>query len=55
MVQKDIPLRSQGTFRVLYYQMVRQYIEFYNTERRRHTEIGKVTPDQIYNLKNIAS
>lgn len=35
------------------YQMVRQYVEFYNTERR-HTEIGKVPPDQIYNLKNIA-
>ena len=36
------------------YQMVKQYIEFYNT-KRRHTEIGKVPPDQIYNLKKIAS
>lgn len=36
------------------YQMVRQYIEFYNT-KRRHTEIGKVPPDQIYNLKKVAS
>jgi putative transposase len=36
------------------YQMVRQYIEFYNT-KRRHTEIGKVPPDQIYNLKKTAS
>ena len=36
------------------YQIVRQYIEFYNT-KRRHTEIGKVPPDQIYNLKKVAS
>lgn len=36
------------------YQMVREYIEFYNT-KRRHTEIGKVPPDQIYNIKKIAS
>lgn len=36
------------------YQMVREYIEFYNT-RRRHTEIGKVPPDQIYNAKKMAS
>ena len=36
------------------YQMVREYIEFYNT-RRRHTEIGKVPPDQIYNAKKLAS
>lgn len=35
-------------------QMVREYIEFYNT-RRRHTEIGKVPPDQIYNTKKLAS
>jgi len=36
------------------YQMVREYIEFYNT-KRRHTEIGKIPPDQIYNTKKIAS
>jgi len=36
------------------YQMVREYIEFYNT-KRRHTEIGKMAPDQIYNTKKIAS
>nr|WP_317133733.1 integrase core domain-containing protein [Galbibacter orientalis] len=36
------------------YQMVTEYIEFYNT-KRRHTEIGKVPPDQIYNTKRIAS
>lgn len=36
------------------YQMVREYIEFYNTGRR-HTEIGKVPPDQIYNAKKMAS
>jgi len=36
------------------YQMVREYIEFYNT-KRRHTEIGKVPPDQIYNAKKLAS
>ncbi|MET6992100.1 IS3 family transposase [Sediminicola arcticus] len=36
------------------YQMVREYIEFYNT-KRRHTEIGKVPPDQIYNTKKMAS
>ncbi|VAW14111.1 Integrase, catalytic region [hydrothermal vent metagenome] len=36
------------------YQMVREYIAFYNTERR-HTEIGKVPPDQIYNAKKVAS
>lgn len=36
------------------YQTVREYIEFYNT-KRRHTEIGKVPPDQIYNSKKIAS
>ena len=36
------------------YQIVREYIEFYNT-RRRHTEIGKVPPDQIYDAKKMAS
>lgn len=36
------------------YQMVREYVEFYNT-KRRHTEIGKVPPDQIYNAKKLAS
>ncbi|MCK0192717.1 IS3 family transposase [Arenibacter sp. F20364] len=36
------------------YQMIRKCIEFYNT-KRRHTEIGKVPPDQIYNSKKIAS
>ncbi|VAW10004.1 Mobile element protein [hydrothermal vent metagenome] len=36
------------------YQMVNDYIEFYNT-KRRHTEIGKVPPDQIYNTKKVAS
>lgn len=36
------------------YQMVREYIVFYNT-RRRHTEIGKVPPDQIYIAKKLAS
>ncbi|WP_424380479.1 hypothetical protein [Muriicola sp.] len=34
--------------------MVREYIEFYNT-KRRHTEIGKVPPDHIYNAKKLAS
>lgn len=33
------------------YQKVKEYIKFYNT-KRRHTEIGKVPPDQIfYNKK----
>ncbi len=36
------------------YQMVNEYIEFYNT-KRRHTEIGKVPPNQIYATKKIAS
>lgn len=36
------------------YQMVSEYIEFYNT-KRRHTEIGKVPPDQVYAAKKIAS
>tara|TARA_R100000935_G_scaffold10873_1_gene21752 strand:+ start:27149 stop:27571 length:423 start_codon:yes stop_codon:yes gene_type:complete len=35
-------------------QMVREYIEFYNT-KRRYTEIGKAPPDQFYNAKKIAS
>jgi len=36
------------------YQMVREYIEFYNN-KRRHTEIGKVPPNQIYNVKKMVS
>jgi len=36
------------------YQMVNEYIEFYNT-KRRHTEIGKVPPDQLYGTNKIAS
>ena len=36
------------------YQMVNEYIEFYNT-KRRHTEIGKVPPDEVYAVKKIAS
>ncbi len=36
------------------YQMAREYIEFYNT-KRRHTKIGKVPPNQIYNTKKVAS
>ncbi|MBD0776953.1 transposase [Maribacter sp. ANRC-HE7] len=36
------------------YQMIKEYIEFYN-KKRRHTEIGKVVPDQIYNAKKMAS
>jgi len=36
------------------YRMVNDYIEFYNT-KRRHTEIGKVPPDQLYATKKIAS
>jgi len=36
------------------YQMVNEYIEFYNT-KRRHTEIGKVPPNQVYLIKKIAS
>lgn len=36
------------------YQMVNDYMEFYNT-KRRHTEIGKVPPDQVYAKKKIAS
>jgi len=33
---------------------VKEYISFYNT-RRRHTEIGKVPPDQMYHLDKMAS
>ncbi len=36
------------------YQNIKEYIEFYNKERR-HTEIGKIPPDQIFYMKNIAS
>ena len=36
------------------YQNVKEYIEFYNT-KRRHTQIGKVPPDQIFYQKNMAS
>jgi len=33
---------------------VKEYIAFYNT-KRRHTEIGKVPPDQMYDLNKMAS
>ncbi len=36
------------------YQMVKEYIQFYN-EKRRHTEIGKMPPDQKYYQKKVAS
>ena len=36
------------------YEMVNEYIEFYNS-KRRHTEIGKVPPNQIYDANKIAS
>jgi len=36
------------------YEMVNEYIEFYNT-KRRHTEIGKLPPDEVYAVKKIAS
>jgi len=36
------------------YQKIKEYIEFYNT-KRRHTEIGKVPPDQIFYNKKMAS
>jgi putative transposase len=36
------------------YQMVKDYIQFYN-EKRRHTEIGKMPPDQKYYQKKMAS
>ena len=35
-------------------QIVREYIAFYNN-KRRHTEIGKVPPNQIYNVKKMVS
>ncbi len=36
------------------YEMVNEYIEFYNT-KRRHTEIGKLPPIQVYHMKKKAS
>ena len=36
------------------YENVREYIRFYNKERR-HTEIGKVPPDQMFYQKQMAS
>ncbi len=36
------------------YQMAKEYIQFYN-EKRRHTEIGKMPPDQKYYQKKMAS
>ncbi len=36
------------------YQKVKEYIKFYNN-KRRHTEIGKVPPNQIFYEKSIAS
>ncbi len=36
------------------YQTVKEYIQFYN-EKRRHTEIGKMPPDQKYYQKKMAS
>jgi len=36
------------------YQMVKEYIQFYN-EKRRHIEIGKMPPDQKYYQKKMAS
>ena len=36
------------------YQMVKEYIKFYN-EKRRHTQIGKMPPDQKYYQKKVAS
>lgn len=32
------------------YQKVKEYVHFYNTERR-HTQIGKIPPDQKYNMR----
>ena len=29
------------------YQKVKDYVHFYNTERR-HTEIGRIPPDELY-------
>lgn len=34
--------------------MVHEYVTFYNTERR-HTEIGKIPPDELYFKKKVAS
>jgi putative transposase len=36
------------------YQNIRDYVTFYNQERR-HTEIGKIPPDQMYFKKALAS
>lgn len=36
------------------YQNVREYIEFYN-KKRRHTQIGKIPPDELFYQKAIAS
>lgn len=36
------------------HQIVKEYIQFYN-EKRRHTEIGKMPPDQKYYQKKMAS
>ena len=36
------------------YQLVKDYVEFYN-EKRRHSEIGKVPPNQKYNQNKLAS
>ncbi len=36
------------------HQIVKEYIQFYN-EKRRHTEIGKMPPDQKYYQKKVAS
>ena len=36
------------------YQKIKEYFEFYNT-KRRHTEIGKVPPNQIFYQKLMAS
>jgi len=36
------------------HQMVKEYIEFYN-EKRRHTEIGKMPPNQKYHQNKKAS
>lgn len=33
---------------------VQDYIKFYNSERR-HTEIGKIPPDELYFKKKVAS
>ena len=36
------------------YENIREYVTFYN-EKRRHTEIGKVPPDEMYFQKELAS